>query len=184
VTLLDLPGDRPPAASSSSVTRYSGQRFSVEERTVAFTDTDLPQPLEVVVFPDIAVVVAVEAEQITLVRQYRWPIGELVLEVPGGQVDSGETPAETARRELREETGLVAGGLEYKGELLVSPHLSTDRTHVFYAGPALDQGAQDLQPGEHTEPIRVPLRDLRALVASGRICDAKTIGALVLCHLI
>ena len=91
----------------------------------------------------------------------------------------GEPPATTARRELEEETGYIAGRLEPLVELLMSPGILNERIHVFVA--------YDLRPGpaqrEETEEIQnyiVRLEDALAMIERGEIQDAKTIAALLL----
>ena len=76
---------------------------------------------------------------VVLTRQYRYPVREFLLEMPGGGSMRGESLEESARRELREETGFLAGTMTYLGNFYPSPARSGIRVHVYVA--------DDLQPG-------------------------------------
>lgn len=114
---------------------------------------------------------------VTLVRQFRAPVGHDLWEIPAGLRDvEGEPPEETAARELAEEAGLEAADLR----LLVAAHLapghSDEIVHVF-VGTGLREVPTDLQgPEEEAMTIdRFPLDEVRAMIADGRITDAKTV---------
>jgi ADP-ribose pyrophosphatase len=76
-------------------------------------------PYYALVMPDYVAVIALTADrQFVLVRQMRPPVDQQTLELPAGHVESGESPAESARRELEEETGYIASRIEPLGKLL------------------------------------------------------------------
>jgi 8-oxo-dGTP pyrophosphatase MutT (NUDIX family) len=139
---------------------------------------------EVVHHPGAVAVVPVLEDGVTalLVRQYRSALDALVLEVPAGKLDvEGEVPEVTAARELEEEVGCRPGRLERLCAVHNSPGFS-DEVIVIYL-------AQDLRPGQpsphgveeqHLSVERVPLADVDAMVADGRITDAKTVIGLLL----
>jgi ADP-ribose pyrophosphatase len=125
---------------------------------------------EVVVEGDTAVVVALtEANEVVLVREYRPGPSEHLLELPGGLVDEGETPAAAAARELLEETG-YAGDVRPAGTIVDSAY-STRRRHTFVATGC--RRVQDPSPhdGEFPEVVLVSAAAFRTHLRSGRLTD-------------
>ena len=116
-----------------------------------------------------------------LVRQYRVATGGDLLELPAGKRDvDGEAPEETASRELEEETGHVPGRLVKLAEFYNSPGFCDEYTHLYCA---LDLEAVDGPRGVNAEERamtieRVAFADVDGLIASGALCDAKTIIGL------
>jgi len=97
---------------------------------------------------------------LVLVRQHRWGIGRSCLEIPGGVVDHGETPAEAARREVLEETGFGAGTLVPMGYVWANPAIQTNRVWMFALTEA--EKVAEVAP-DATEDIAVELHDLDAI---------------------
>jgi ADP-ribose pyrophosphatase len=124
-------------------------------------------------------IVAMDIEQnILLVRQFRHAAGKELLEIPAGGIDPGETPEETARREMQEETGYVPGKLERMGGFYSAPGYASEYLYLFLA--------TDLAPArliaEDTEEIKLvkmPLNDVVELIRNGEIQDAKSIAGLL-----
>lgn len=173
---------KPPArVTRKSVTPF-GNWFSVESQTLQLA-TGAELLVHVVDFPDIAVVVAVDGDSVILLEQLRFPVREWVLEAPAGRLDSGEVPLETATRELAEETGYRARHVQSLGQIRIAPHLSTEVTHVFKATD-LVHGEARLEKGELIRTMKVPVWELRTLIETHRLVDAKTISALALAGLI
>ena len=117
--------------------------------------------------------------QVLLVRQYRHAAGKWLLEIPAGTLDPGEDPILAAQRELREEVGFAAGRLEPIGGCYTSPGYS-DEYLRFYVARDLIQDPLEADIGEEIEVRSVALTDVRMLIATGEIEDAKTIAALLL----
>jgi ADP-ribose pyrophosphatase len=113
---------------------------------------------------DVATTVAVDDGAVVFVEQYRPRPRDRTLELPTGGVDTGETPAEAAIRELREETGYRADSVTHVETYLPSGWVRA-RRHVFVA-EGLTAGAPDLDDGEHIETRRVPLDDAIETVRS------------------
>jgi ADP-ribose pyrophosphatase len=119
-----------------------------------------------------------EAE-ILLIRQYRYASGGFMLEVPAGRPDApGEDWELCARRELEEETGMVAGRVTRMTGIFTTPGFTDEFIHLFLA--------EDLTPGtsahdddEFIETVRMPLSIALARIANGEITDGKTIIALL-----
>ncbi len=103
----------------------------------------------------------------------------MLVEIPAGTFEEGEEPEECARREIEEETGYRAGKLTRLGQVYTSPGVCTEVIHLFLA-EQLEKGDQDLDHGEVIELLRVKLEDALAMIADGRIIDAKTVCGLLL----
>lgn len=119
---------------------------------------------------------------VTLVRQFRAPIEQRLLEIPAGLRDvDGEEPERTAVRELAEEVGLVADDLEFLCAFHNAAGFSDEVVHV-YLGTGLHPVASDVQGPEEEDMVveRHPLTDLVAMIRRGEVTDAKTIIAVLL----
>jgi len=126
---------------------------------------------DVKVEPDVAAVVAVTTGQnVILVREYRPGPEQVVLELPGGAIDAGETALEAARRELLEETG-YAGAVREVGRILDCAY-STRVRFAFLATDCRRVAEPRPHPGEHLEVVLLGLADFVAHVRSGRLTDA------------
>lgn len=119
--------------------------------------------------------------RLLMIRQYRYPIGKVLLEFPAGHVDSGEDPHETAKRELEEETGYAAKKVEY----VYSYHPSVSRTkqsvHVFRATGLARKTATRHDSGEQISMVIVTAAKLRELIAKRKVENAGTLIAYLLC---
>ena len=119
---------------------------------------------------------------VTLVRQYRAPIDDLLLEIPAGVRDVDDEPTEvTAARELAEEVGLEADDYEHLIAFHNAPGMSDEVVHVYLATGLreIDSAAQG--PEEEAMSVeRHHLDDLAAMIADGRLTDAKTVIAVAL----
>jgi ADP-ribose pyrophosphatase len=113
-----------------------------------------------------------------LVRQHRHPLGETLSELPAGGVDGDETPEQAIRRELAEECALRPGELEPLGEILPSPGVSAEVIHLFLARDC--EAIADPPPSpEQVEVVTLPLAELVAQAADGRLRDGKTVAGVL-----
>ena len=111
-------------------------------------------------------------------RQFRYPFGRMLLELPAGKLEPGEDPADSGRRELREETGCSAGRFVPMGKLIPTCAYDTEVIHLFFASE-LTRGEQDLDENEFLSVERYTLDEALQMVLDGEIIDAKTqIGLL------
>lgn len=121
-----------------------------------------------------AVVAVTEGNDVVLVRQWRQPLGDFTLELPSGGVDAGEDAAEAAGRELSEETGYGAEGLERLTSVHTSTGRSTEVGHVFRCRAVRDGRGPAPEPTEFIRVVEVPFEEALAMVRDGRISDAAT----------
>jgi ADP-ribose pyrophosphatase len=125
-----------------------------------------------------AVVPVTGGGDVVLVRQWRQPLGAFTLELPSGGVDAGEKPERAAHRELFEETGYRAEGLEH----LVSVHTSTGRStevcHLFRCAAVRGERGPRPEPTEFIRVVELPLGEALQMVSEGGITDAATVLGL------
>ena len=112
-----------------------------------------------------------------MVRQFRYPIGQELLEVPAGKLEPGEAPEAGARRELREETGLTAGRLIPLGFEYPSPGFCDEKLWLYLA-LELTQGEAQPDEDEFLAVKRLPLDELIEEAMAGRLPDGKTLALL------
>jgi ADP-ribose pyrophosphatase len=113
-----------------------------------------------------------------IVRQFRVGPNRVLGEVPGGYVDPGEDVIDAAARELREETGYVAESVQSLGITRPNPAFMTNTCHVFLATGCRLDGDLQMDPGEDLEVITLPLAELDAAIADGRLDHAIVLAAL------
>jgi len=134
---------------------------------------------EVVEHSDCVAVVVVDREDnVVLVRQYRYPVGKFLLEIPAGGINPGEEPLDCVRRELQEEIGCFPQKIDKLGGFYSIPGYGTEYLHCYLATELVPSRliAEDT---EEIEVVRVPVKEIPRLLASGEICDAKSIAALL-----
>lgn len=119
---------------------------------------------------------------VTLVRQYRPPFDDWVVEVPAGMRDiPGEAPQLTAARELVEEVGLQAGRLEFLTEFYPSVGMTDSTLHLFLATELVEVDRDTHGPEEaHMEVLHLDLTDAVGMILRGEIHDAKTVIGLLM----
>jgi ADP-ribose pyrophosphatase len=160
---------------------YQAQRFRVER--VVQTSPDGTRHLRDVVRHPGAVVILplLEDGRICFVRNYRVAVDQTLIELPAGTLEPDEDPAETARRELAEETGYRAGHIEHLLTFCMSPGILDERMYLFLARD-LTPGAMALEPGEDLEPMLCTWEESLAMSQRGDIRDAKTLVGLLYYH--
>jgi len=126
----------------------------------------------------VAVVALDEQDNVLLVRQFRHPVDRFLLEIPAGGIDPGEEPIDSVRRELQEEIGYFPRKIDKLGGFYATPGYGTEYLHCFLASDLVPSRlvAEDT---EDIELVRVSPDEIPRLIASGEICDAKSIAALL-----
>lgn len=154
--------------------------FSIESLSVR-TPSGAIVEREVMHHPGAVGAVVVDEGDVVLVRQYRAALGKELLEIPAGKRDvSGEPPELTMGRELAEEVGLVPGKLELLCSLYTSPGCSDEEVLVYLATDCKRTEREPHGPEEEAmQTVRVPVSELRALLATGEVRDAKTLVGLL-----
>lgn len=123
-----------------------------------------------------------DASHLVFVRQYRRAVGRTLLELPAGTLAKGERPIACARRELEEETGWRARRMRRLLRFYAAPGFSSEQMTLFLAQGLRWVGARP-DPDELVRPVVLSLKAARAKIASGEICDAKSlIGVLLAPH--
>ena len=138
---------------------------------------------EVVEHPGgVCVAALTDREELLFVRQFRYPYGQVLLELPAGKLSAGEDPLECGKRELREETGAKAQQYLSLGKLYPSPGYCGEIIHLYLA-TGLCFGDSQPDEDEFLEADRLPLADAAQMVLDGRIADAKTQAAVLKVYL-
>ncbi len=112
------------------------------------------------------------------VRQYRHPAGQRLIEIPAGTLEEGESPDETALRELKEEGGIIARNLKFVTRFYVAPGYTTELIHLFYVDE-FDIVENEPEEDEDIEILWIEDEEALRMVRRGEIVDAKTIIALL-----
>ncbi len=154
---------------------FDGQIIKVRKDTVRLPDGGMGTR-EIVEHPGGVAVVALDDEKnVYLVRQYRHPFAEVILEIPAGKLDHhDEDPFACCVRELKEETGFSAEKFDYLGAFMLSPGFCREWIHIYLAR-SLTKGVACLDPDEFLEVEKIPLSQLLEMVMDNRIQDAKTV---------
>jgi ADP-ribose pyrophosphatase len=157
---------------------YRNRRLSVETKEITYPDGRRSDG--VLVHPGDAVIILPGCGDSSwlLIRQYRFAIDSYILEAPAGTMEPGESPEETARRELIEETGFEPGTLIGRGFIYTTPGFTDEKIHLFEAGDLTPSDRYSQDEDEYIELVRVSGPDLVAMCRDGRITDAKTISVI------
>jgi ADP-ribose pyrophosphatase len=133
---------------------------------------------EVVRHPGAVAVVALKDDNILLVRQYRYPINQITLEIPAGKLDKGEAPLVCAERELREETG-YSGKLTFVGKFYSTPGFSDEIMHLFVA-TELVWNPLAADDDEFLSVVAIPWQEALIMAQQSEFVDAKTILGILI----
>ena len=159
---------------------YRGLKIDLALQQVALRDGTTAEREVVLHRGAVALVPMVDDEHVCLVRNRRYAVDQTLLEVPAGTIDPGESPDQTAERELLEETGYRAGRIRRIREWYVSPGVMNERMYLFLCED-LRPGPADHQLDEELQTVVVPWEEALAMAEDGRIEDAKTMLALMIC---
>jgi ADP-ribose pyrophosphatase len=162
----------------ASETLLQGHFLRVQRDTVVLPDGGRATR-EFVRHPGAVMVVPLlDDGRLLLERQWRHPLGRVLLEFPAGKIDPGEAPLACGRRELLEETGHSAREWAHAGWMHNAPAYSDEGIDVWFAR-GLSEGAVQLDAGEFIETVAMTEAELDALAGRGELTDAKTLVGLL-----
>lgn len=172
---MDIPKWRRISSSTVVDSRY----FRLRKDAIELPDGTLIDDYYVREGRGFSVVFALTDDQrVVMVRQFKYGIGRMVLELPAGFIDEGEDPLDCARRELAEETGYVAGSIEYVRSFATEPSNSGFQMHLFLARGAREAVAQQLDPTESIEVELHSIQEVRERISRGEIDVAPQVAAI------
>ncbi len=162
----------------SSELLFKGRFLYAKRDTVALPDGKHASR-EYVVHPGAVVVVPLlDDGQVVLERQFRYPIGEVMIEFPAGKLDPDEDPLLCGLRELQEETGYTCTQWAYAGKMHLAIAYSTEVIHIYFVR-GLHAGERQLDTGEFLDVFTAPAQQLLDWCADGTVTDAKTLACAV-----
>lgn len=158
---------------------FEGKVVKLELQTVELCNKKLAEREIIRHRGGVAILPITEDGHVVLVRQFRKPYDEELLEVPAGKLEKGEETESCAQRELKEETGHTAEKIEYLYTMYPSPGY-TDEKITIYKAEGLSEGDLELDEDEFLNVEKYPLGEAVKMVQSGEIKDAKTAIAILL----
>lgn len=174
---------RPPARWERGDARVllKTRVFAVEGVPYRHPQRESSREFTVIDAPDWVNVVAVtETREVVLVRQFRFGVDALSLEVPGGVMEAGEDPLEAGRRELQEETGFVGGEARVLGWVHPNPAIQSNRCHLVLVEGVRRDGSIAWDADEELEVVTLPVDEVFVRVGRGEITHALALNALFL----
>lgn len=125
--------------------------------------------------PPFVLIVGFDNEHFIMVRQYRYPLKRMMVEFPGGSINEGETPQETAKREFEEETGLTASDWTQLG-IIHNPNLAT----VYLAKNFVESEHKKPNDDGIAEVLRLTREDINLMITKNELTDSKTLAGILL----
>ena len=156
---------------------YNGRIINVKLDDVKLPDGN-ESKREYVEHPGGAAILAVDGEDMWLVRQFRYPYREVIEEIPAGKLEKGEDAIVTAKRELVEEIGYDCDSIEPFGMIYPTPGYTNEHLYIFLA-TGLKKRHTHFDEDEFISAYKRPIKDVLADILSGRIKDSKTCYAVL-----
>jgi ADP-ribose pyrophosphatase len=162
----------------SSEVIYQGRAVNLRVDTVK-TEKGKTTSREIVEHSNCVAVVVLDSNDNTiLVRQFRKAVDKTLLEIPAGGIDPEEQPVDAVARELQEEIGFLPQEIERLGGFYSAPGYSSEYLYLYLA-TQLEPSQLTAEDTESIEVVKKPLSEIPALIASGEICDAKSVAGLL-----
>lgn len=153
--------------------KYNGRILNLRVDTVLLPNGKQAKREVVEHSGGVCVVAFDENDNLLMVKQFRYPYGEITLEIPAGKINYGEDPKECGARELTEETGYVAKELTKLAHLYPTPAYDSEIIHIYLA-KQLTKSSQHLDEDEFLSVERVPFDKAVEMVMNNEIPDSKT----------
>lgn len=158
-----------------SKTLHEGSFLTLKQDTVRLPN-GAQSTRDYVVHPGAVVIIPLlDNGHVLLERQYRHPVGQVMIELPAGKLDAGEDPFLCGQRELLEETGYTATEWHLAGKMHLAIGYSTEVLYAYFA-TGLQAGARQLDEGEFLDVFSMPVEAFLEACKDGRITDAKTLS--------
>jgi 8-oxo-dGTP pyrophosphatase MutT (NUDIX family) len=157
--------------SSKYISRH--KYFTARVDKCEASDGKIIEEYFVVELPKTACALAItEDGEALMVKQYRHPVDEVLLELPGGFIDENESPEAAMKRELIEETGYEFASVEQVGIIAANPGVLNNYTALFLAKGGKQTGKQNLDHNEEIEIITIPLNELKTMFLENKIVQS------------
>jgi 8-oxo-dGTP pyrophosphatase MutT (NUDIX family) len=157
--------------SSKYISRH--KYFTARVDKCEASDGKIIEEYFVVELPKTACALAItEDGEALMVKQYRHPVDEVLLELPGGFIDDNESPEVAMKRELMEETGYEFASVEQVGIIAANPGVLNNYTALFLAKGGKQTGKQNLDHNEEIEIITIPLNELKTMFLENKIVQS------------
>jgi ADP-ribose pyrophosphatase len=158
---------------------YTGKKIRLEVHHLA-DEQDKRLPKEVVVHPGAVVILPfLDPSTILLIRNRRYAVSQILIELPAGTLEKGEAPMNCAGRELLEETGYLATRIKPIGNFYASPGILSEKIYIF-AAYDLQKATPALEEGEEIEVMPTRFTQAIDMIRTGQIQDGKTIATLLM----
>ena len=166
----------------SSKILYNHPRTTLQEDSIILPNGSESTYLVYKDLPDSSVLIIVKDKKILLSKEYTYPLDDYLIQIPGGTLEINESPLDTAKRELLEETGYTAKNYEYLGFVLQNHRRSTAKMHYFLVTD-LTQSMHQREPHEFIELEWFTLNKLNQDIKDNKVTHEGTLAGLTLLNI-